>query len=149
MNLINKRIIIHLYKRIKNKIVLILNYCILFKNIYLIFINELFKKLGIFYYNKNYIIKLWNGLKFEIRPNTWDIKILYEIFYKKIYTPIYIKIPENAIVIDIGAYIGDFSIYIAKNYKQSKIYSYEPSPNNFHLLKNNICFNLTFSSYFL
>ena len=50
------------------------------------------------------------------------------------------------IFIDIGACIGEYSIYFAKKYPQSKIYSFEASENNLELFKENIKLNKSESS---
>tara|TARA_B100000780_G_scaffold255943_1_gene204829 strand:- start:339 stop:1292 length:954 start_codon:yes stop_codon:yes gene_type:complete len=50
------------------------------------------------------------------------------------------------IFIDIGACIGEYSIYFAKKYPQSKIYSIEASENNLGLFKKNIKLNKSESS---
>ena len=50
------------------------------------------------------------------------------------------------IFIDIGACIGEYSIYFAKKYSQSKIYSIEASENNLELFKENIKINKCESS---
>lgn len=44
-------------------------------------------------------------------------------------------------MIDIGAHVGVFSIYLAKKYPFIKIYSYEPVPENFQNFKKNIQIN--------
>jgi len=50
------------------------------------------------------------------------------------------------IFIDIGACIGEYSIYFAKKYSQSKIYSIEASEKNLELFKENIKMNKSESS---
>jgi FkbM family methyltransferase len=40
--------------------------------------------------------------------------------------------------VDIGGYIGDFSLYAAKYLKARKVVVYEPSPKNFEILQRNI-----------
>lgn len=42
---------------------------------------------------------------------------------------------------DIGAHIGFYSIAIAKQNATTKIYSFEPMPDTFELLKNNVLIN--------
>jgi len=45
------------------------------------------------------------------------------------------------IFVDIGACLGEYSIYFAKNYPQSKVYSLEVEENNLKLLNENIELN--------
>ena len=44
-------------------------------------------------------------------------------------------------VVDIGAHVGVFSIYIASRSPSIKVFSYEPHPQNFQLLAQNINLN--------
>jgi FkbM family methyltransferase len=52
-----------------------------------------------------------------------------------------ISFKEGDIVFDIGANIGMVSIYLAKKYPFLKIYSFEPVPENYSSLINNIKLN--------
>lgn len=45
---------------------------------------------------------------------------------------------ENSVIYDIGANIGNHSIYFKKYFKAKKIYSFEPAPLNSDLLERNI-----------
>jgi len=47
-----------------------------------------------------------------------------------------IKIYPNDIIADIGAYVGEYSLY-ASRMGAKKIYSYEPTPSTFEILKMN------------
>ncbi|MEK5478179.1 FkbM family methyltransferase [Paenibacillus sp. FSL R5-0407] len=47
-------------------------------------------------------------------------------------------VPSNPIIYDIGANIGNHTIYFKKYYDANKIYSFEPVPANFELLNKNI-----------
>lgn len=48
---------------------------------------------------------------------------------------------EDAIFFDIGSHVGFYSIVAAKKNPNSKIYSFEPIPDTFNLLKTNIFLN--------
>jgi len=48
---------------------------------------------------------------------------------------------DAEIFIDIGACLGEYSIYFAKNFPKSKVYSIEAQPDNLKLLKKNIELN--------
>ena len=50
-------------------------------------------------------------------------------------------VPENAVVLDIGAHIGSFALAAAKRYGNSQIHCYEPSPSSYSYLKKNILRN--------
>jgi FkbM family methyltransferase len=82
-------------------------------------------------------VRTADGLTITIRRNHWDARILQEIFLTEPYLQD-LSIPENATVVDIGGYIGDFSLYAAKRLKARKVIVYEPSPKNFEILLRNI-----------
>lgn len=47
-----------------------------------------------------------------------------------------IKVRKNDIVSDVGAYVGEFSLWCARQ-GAKKIYSFEPTPDTFKVLKKN------------
>jgi len=49
-------------------------------------------------------------------------------------------IPKNTAVLDIGANIGIMTVHLAKTFKSSTIYSFEPIPNNLKTLQRIIRF---------
>jgi FkbM family methyltransferase len=81
-------------------------------------------------------IKTLDGLRFTIRRNCKDAGILAEIFLDNEYTR-YCKLPAAPVVVDIGAYIGDFAIFAAKRLGARKVVALEPSPSNLKLLEKN------------
>lgn len=91
---------------------------------------------------KKKILELDNNCKFVIRTNEInDLLILYEIFVKQIYPSQSENVNPDWNVIDIGGHIGIFSILMGKKLKAGKVYVYEPFPENFSLLKENIELN--------
>lgn len=78
-----------------------------------------------------------NDLKINHRGNV-DIGVIKEVFFENPYQ--IEKIPNNSIVIDIGAHIGTFSIRCA-NDRDCTVYSYEPCKENYDLLIENIKIN--------
>jgi FkbM family methyltransferase len=59
----------------------------------------------------------------------------------KEYNPKGFEIKEKDIVIDIGAHIGIFSLFAARQARKGKVLAYEPSSQNFSLLQRNIKLN--------
>jgi len=53
-------------------------------------------------------------------------------------------VDKNSIVYDIGAHIGEMSVQFANN--GAKVYAFEPSENNFGILKNN-CLGLNIECF--
>lgn len=76
--------------------------------------------------------------EFKIRKHSGDKLAVNEIWKGKIYTPPNFEIKENDIVVDVGAHIGIFSAFAAALAKNGTVYSYEPVPENFNLLQENI-----------
>lgn len=44
-------------------------------------------------------------------------------------------------IIDVGSGLGDFALVVAKKFPQAKIFAFEPNPDQFKLLKENIKLN--------
>ena len=66
--------------------------------------------------------------------------MLNDIFVKKHYTPPFLPINENDIVMDIGAIIGIFTLF-ATGKTRNSIYAFEPFLENVDLLNRNIQVN--------
>lgn len=79
--------------------------------------------------------------KFKLRPNSFDSVAILENWILKEYTRIPDLIKGNMTIIDIGAHIGATSIFLATQEENVKIFSFEPLPENFELLKYNIKLN--------
>jgi FkbM family methyltransferase len=79
-------------------------------------------------------------IRLDVKPVT-DTHMIYESYGRKDYTPGGFTIESHYCVIDIGAHIGAFSIFAAKQAKRGQVYAYEPHPENFKLLKTNIKLN--------
>jgi FkbM family methyltransferase len=81
-------------------------------------------------------------------PVTFEVpRELYGVF-KEIFLQDFYKvdnlvkfIPENAVVVDVGANAGYFSMFILSKIKGAKIYAFEPVDKNFNLFNKNKSFN--------
>ncbi len=107
-----------------------------------------FKKFFQFWlFNKNKRLVKIKDLRFIIRTNTLksklvDLCVLLETIMYKNYNPDKkLIINQDDTIIDIGANIGAFSIFAAHNAKKGIIYAFEPSVENYVLLKKNIKLN--------
>jgi len=85
------------------------------------------------------LVYLQDGIVFLIRPFTHDRPVIDEIFVHKVYNPKHFEIQEGDTVVDLGAHIGIFTVFAAKT--AQTVYSYEPEPANFAMLKINIKLN--------
>lgn len=56
------------------------------------------------------------------------------IFFRKDYGPI----ADGSVVIDVGANIGIFALYAARTSRGSTVYSYEPDPESYAVLLQNV-----------
>src|SRR5688572_30152588 len=74
-----------------------------------------------------------DGLRITMRRSYSDAITVAEVLL----TDCYIRgltLPTNPVVIDVGGFIGDFSLYAAKRLKARRIIVCEPSPRNWALL---------------
>ncbi|HTR42243.1 MAG TPA: FkbM family methyltransferase [Pseudomonadales bacterium] len=70
--------------------------------------------------------------------NRHETEYVYqEIFGDRCYLRHGIHLPSDAVVIDIGANIGLFSLFVRSQCPRASVYSYEPSPIAFQALKAN------------
>ena len=81
-----------------------------------------------------------DGLTITIRKNYGDAMTLVEILLDDFYVRD-LNLPRNPVVIDIGGFIGDFSLYAVKRLNASRVIVCEPSPGNWALLLKNIANN--------
>ena len=77
-----------------------------------------------------------DGLIITVRDNGYDEIIVNDIFAKKQYD-IGVSIVGGT-VIDIGGYIGDFTLYALRNMGVKKVIVCEPMIENFRILRENI-----------
>lgn len=81
-----------------------------------------------------------DGLTITIRQNYGDASTIEEIFLRDCYLRD-LEVPEYPVVVDVGGFIGDFSLYAVKRLKARKVIVCEPSPKNWVLLLKNISNN--------
>jgi FkbM family methyltransferase len=77
-----------------------------------------------------------NGAQLMISRGVDHVPIL-EIFLNEDYG----TIPDNAVVLDLGANIGVFTIYATMTAQRVRVYAYEPFPAFFALLEENVRLN--------
>ncbi len=81
-----------------------------------------------------------DGLTITIRQNYGDAMTVAEIFLDNSYIRD-ITLPPNPVVIDVGGFIGDFSLYAVKRLNARRVIVCEPLPRNWALLLKNIANN--------
>ena len=73
-----------------------------------------------------------------VHLNKYETEYVYnEIFVDKVYLKHGITINDGDTVIDIGANIGLFTLFINQQCQNAEVYSYEPSPVVYEILKAN------------
>jgi FkbM family methyltransferase len=94
--------------------------------------------------SKNKLIKLitWKNQIVFCRAGTTDYHEVISVLSGHEY-PLqnYLNLSDTAIIINVGAHIGTFDIYCKCVYPKSLLYSFEPNPENFKILKKNIVAN--------
>jgi FkbM family methyltransferase len=80
------------------------------------------------------------ALRFHAR-SLMDLWIIKETCLDRDYERIGEELQDGWIVLDIGAGLGDFTIYAAKSGPHSRIYAYEPFPESYALLQENLKLN--------
>jgi FkbM family methyltransferase len=82
-------------------------------------------------------IRLPNGLRVHAL-NRWDCKLIYhEIFEEKVYLQHGIELREGDRVVDVGANIGLFALFLSQNVRGFTLYAFEPIPATFEVLRRN------------
>src|SRR6516162_11277600 len=82
-------------------------------------------------------LRTTDGLTITMRQNLGDAMTLSEIFLEDCYVRD-LTLPQNPVVIDVGGFIGDFSVYAVKRLNARRVIVCEPSPRNWALLLKNI-----------
>lgn len=82
-------------------------------------------------------IRLATGLRFRVRT-LMDIWIIKETCLDRDYEQYGIPLQDGWIIMDIGAGLGDFTVYAAKKLPNSTVYAYEPFPESYKLLQENL-----------
>lgn len=80
------------------------------------------------------------ALILKVHPRSSALLIVWETFVTNIYRPTH-PIGSIKTVIDLGAYIGDFSLWAAREFCPEKIISVEPKSNLHQILTQNIEIN--------
>lgn len=80
------------------------------------------------------------GIRFKTRGalDIWSVK---ETFLDRFYEKFGVPIKNGWTVVDIGGGIGDFSIFAACRYPQNSVFTFEPTPESFALLQENLRLN--------
>lgn len=90
--------------------------------------------LSLYFKPREMVMKMTDGTQFKIN-NFHNLISIKEVFVNKEYT---IKKINPKTIIDIGANLGDSSIFFGQTYPKAKVYAYEPSSSVYKLLEYNL-----------
>jgi len=77
-----------------------------------------------------------NGARIKIGRGVDHVPII-EIFLRSDYG----TLPNDAVIVDLGANIGVFAIYAATTTRNARVYAYEPLPEFYELMRENVRLN--------
>jgi FkbM family methyltransferase len=77
-----------------------------------------------------------NGARLKIGRGVDHVPVI-EIFFREDYG----AMPSDAVIVDLGASVGVFSVYAAATSRNSRIYAYEPMPDSYRLAQENVRIN--------
>lgn len=80
------------------------------------------------------------GLKFKVRGKM-DVWSLKETLLDRFYERFGFVVQDGWKVVDIGGGIGDYTIFAAYNHPNARVLAYEPFPESFRLLRDNLNLN--------
>lgn len=80
------------------------------------------------------------GVKFMVR-GIMDIWTVKETFLDRFYEKYSLRVQDGWTILDIGGGIGDFTVFAALKRPGSTVYAFEPTPQSFSLLQENLRLN--------
>ena len=87
------------------------------------------------------VLETRNGIKLKIRVFSTDLIAFTHVWILEEYKKSGFEIKNDDTILDIGAHIGLFALYVSQFCKNGKIFCFEPVDENFNLLKENIKLN--------
>ncbi len=87
------------------------------------------------------ILETRDGIRLYARENVGDARIIREIFVQRPYLRGFGDLPAAPVAVDVGGYIGDFSVYAARRMNASRVIVYEPTSENWRMLVDDIALN--------
>ena len=80
------------------------------------------------------------AVSFKIRGamDIWSVK---ETFLDRFYERYGATVGNGWTVVDIGGGIGDFTTFAARAHPSNRVFAFEPTPDSFHLLQENLAHN--------
>jgi FkbM family methyltransferase len=86
---------------------------------------------------KTFIQQFDPETKMKMRVNTYDRLAAHEVWGFEEYKDENFTIESSDVIIDIGAHIGSFSVWAARQTPNGSVYAFEPNDENFFFLEEN------------
>jgi FkbM family methyltransferase len=88
------------------------------------------------------ILELRNGLRYQVRPHTTDLATINETSILNPYLAAgHVTVSEDAVVVDVGANIGDFTLHVARLCPQGRVFAIEPVDEHVRMIETNVRLN--------
>lgn len=85
-------------------------------------------------------VKLRSGQRFIVR-NAMDIWSIKETFVDRFYERFGTLIQDGWVIVDVGAGLGDYTVFAAEHSPSIRVFAYEPFEESFALLGDNLRLN--------
>ncbi|UQA57014.1 FkbM family methyltransferase [Polyangium aurulentum] len=82
--------------------------------------------------------RLPNGMDVHHQNEAETLHFYKDIFEHRSYVKHGIRLPRGAVVLDVGANIGLFTLFVHTEVGDARIYAFEPAPAMFELLRRNV-----------
>ena len=89
---------------------------------------------------KPFTVELRSGMRFHART-AMDVWIIKETCLDRDYETASVPLQDGWTILDIGAGLGDFTVYAARRNPRGVVYAFEPFPESFALLEENVRLN--------
>ncbi len=89
---------------------------------------------------KPFTVELRSGVRFHART-AMDVWIIKETCLDRDYETASVPLQDSWTVLDIGAGLGDFTMHAARRNPHGMVYGFEPFPESFALLEDNLRLN--------
>lgn len=87
-----------------------------------------------------FVVELRSGVRFQART-AMDVWIIKETCLDRDYETASVPLQDGWTILDIGAGLGDFAIHAARQNPRGVVYAFEPFPESFALLEENVRLN--------
>ena len=105
------------------------------------FFSLLFKNMFSFLFSRSSHTLVLGNVKLLVKPRSLDIFVVAETFLDKTYEPIFPIGRKVNTIVDLGAHIGDSSIWLANRFQPRKLLAVEMDTDTYNILKKNISLN--------